>query len=87
MKDIIRLKKTIWHIGSGNLNAENASYLPLIFFMNGYWDKAQTYLLYLSDPATIRREYPEVSFGVIEGVVQWLMGVTPDALSGTISWG
>jgi hypothetical protein len=37
--------------------------------------------LYLSDPATKRREYPEVSFGVIQGIVLGLMGV--EVLPGT----
>jgi len=85
LKDSIRVKKTIAHIASRNWNMENTSYLPFLFYKNCYWDKAREYILYLSDPTTARREYPEVSFGVIEGIVQGLMGVTPDASSRTIS--
>ena len=85
LKDSIRLRKTMAHIASESWNVESTSYLPLSFYKNGYWDKARAYILYLSDPTTARREYPEVSFGVIEGIVQGLMGVTPDASSGTIS--
>ncbi|HTE00538.1 MAG TPA: hypothetical protein VK668_14690 [Mucilaginibacter sp.] len=85
LKDSVRLRKTMAHIASVNLNMENTSYLPYLFYQNGHWDKAKAYILYLSDPSTARREYPEVSFGVIEGIVQGLMGVTPDASSGTIS--
>lgn len=85
LKDSARMRKTIEHIASMNWNMENTSYLPLIFYRTGYWDKGRAYILYLSDPSTARREYPEVSFGVIEGIVQGLMGVTPDASSGTIS--
>ena len=85
LKDSIRLGKTMDHLASVNLNMENTSYLPYLFYQNGRWDKARAYILYLSDPSTARREYPEVSFGVIEGIVQGLMGITPDASSGTIS--
>jgi len=85
LKDSTRVKKTIAHIASKTWNMENTSYLPFLFYKNGYWDKARSYILYLSDPATARRGYPEVSFGVIEGVVQGLMGITPDASNGTIS--
>jgi hypothetical protein len=80
-----RTKQTIAHIALKTWNMELTSYLPYVFYQNGYWDKARDYVLYLSDPATARREYPEVSFGVIEGIVQGLMGVTPDARTGTIS--
>jgi hypothetical protein len=79
------LKNSIAHIASKSWNMELTSYLPFLFYKNGYWDKARDYILYLSNPSTARREYPEVSFGVIEGIVQGLMGVTPDASRGTIS--
>ena len=85
LKDSTRVKKTIAHIASKSWNMETTSYLPFLFYKNGYWDKARSYILYLSDPSTARREYPEVSFGVIEGIVQGLMGITPDASSRTIS--
>jgi hypothetical protein len=85
LKDSARVNKTIAHIASKTWNMETTSYLPFLFYKNGYWDKARSYILYLSDPSTARREYPEVSFGVIEGIVQGLMGITPDASSGTIS--
>lgn len=85
LKDSVRVKKTMAHVASKTWNMENTSYLPFLFYKNGYWDKARSYLLYLSDPSTVRREYPEVSFGVIEGIVQGLMGIMPDASTGTIS--
>jgi hypothetical protein len=84
LKDSVRVRKTMTHLASVNLNMENTSYLPYLFYQNGHWDKARAYILYLSDPSTARREYPEVSFGVIEGIVQGLMGVTPDASRATI---
>jgi hypothetical protein len=57
----------------------------LVFYNNRSWDKGRDYILYLSDKTTLRREYPEVSFGVIEGIVQGLMGIAPDARRGSIS--
>ena len=85
LKDKARIKNTIGHLASKTWNVENTSYLPLLFYKHGYWDKARDYILYLSNPSTKRREYPEVSFGVIEGVVQGLMGITPYAPTNTIS--
>jgi len=85
LKDTTRINRTLTHLASKTWNVENTSYLPLIFYNNNSWHKARDYTLYLSDKNTERREYPEVSFGVIEGVVQGLMGVSPDARSQSIS--
>lgn len=85
LKDNARVSQTLAHLSSKIWNVENTSYLPLIFYNKGSWDKARDYILYLSDESTARREYPEVSFGVIEGIVQGLMGVTPDARTHSIS--
>lgn len=85
LKDSTRIRQTLGHLSSKTWNVENTSYLPLIFYNNNSWGKARDYILYLSDKSTARREYPEVSFGVIEGIVQGLMGVTPDARSQSIS--
>jgi hypothetical protein len=85
IKEKNKLNFTINNLTSRAWNVENTSYLPYLLYINGYWEKAYQYLLYCSNPATKRREYPEVSFGVIEGIVKGLMGVTPDALTRTIS--
>ena len=85
LKDSTRKRKTIQHINSMNLNVENLSYLPLIMYRNNYHDKAYDYILHLSNPSTERREYPEVSFGVMEGIVQGLMGIEADARYNRIS--
>ncbi|NVM67275.1 hypothetical protein FHW88_005596 [Mucilaginibacter sp. SG538B] len=85
LKDTARIKQTLSHLASKTWNVENTSYLPLIFYNNNSWDKARDYLLYLSDKNTGRREYPEVSFGVIEGIVQGMMGITPNARSQSIT--
>ena len=57
---------------------ENLSYFPLIMYQNGYADKGYDYILHLTSLSTERRDYPEVSFGVIEGFVEGLMGIDAD---------
>jgi hypothetical protein len=85
LKDPVRKQKTIQHLLSVDWNIENQSYLPFQFYKNGYAKEAYQYVLHLTNPATQRREYPEVSYGVIEAVVQGLMGVEADARSKTVS--
>jgi len=85
LKDTSRTRINMAQIAATKTNVESISYLPYLFYKNGDWAQARKYILYLSDPATSRREYPEVSFGVIEGIVQGLMGVTPDAQTATVS--
>ena len=85
LRDKDRINKTFKSISAASTNVENASYYPLIFYRYGRWEDARKYLLWLADPSTKRREYPEVSYGVIEGIVQGLMGVSPDAGLNTIT--
>jgi hypothetical protein len=85
LKNNDRVKHTLDHLSSKTWNVENTSYLPLVFYNHRSWDKGRDLILYLSDKTTPRREYPEVSFGVIEGIVQGLMGIAPDARTGSIS--
>jgi hypothetical protein len=85
LKDSTRKKLTIQHIMSMDLNVENLSYLPLQYYRNGYWDQAYALILHLANPSTQRREYPEVSYGLIEAVVQGLMGVDANAATNTVS--
>lgn len=80
-----RVDKTLKHVVTSDRNVENMSYYPFLFYKFGEWDKARSYMLYLSAQTTARRDYPEVSYGIIEGVVQGLMGVTPDASTQTLS--
>ena len=81
LRDTARARRTIDHLASVKWNMENTSYLPFLFYREGYWDTARQTILYLADPHTQRREYPEVSFGVVQAVVMGLMGV--DVLPGT----
>lgn len=79
LTDITRTQKTIEHIISEKGNVESSSYLPFLLYKYGFRDKAYDYILHLTDPTTKRREYPEVSYGVIEGIVHGYMGIEPDA--------
>lgn len=85
LKDSTRKQKTIQNLLSKEWNIENLSYFPLIMYQNGYADKAYDYMLHLTDPSTQRREYPEVSFGVIKGFVEGLMGIDADARFNRVS--
>ena len=59
------------------INIEEESYTPLILFRYGRSDAAYQVLFDLSDPAKPRREYPEVSYSVVAGLVSGAMGVEP----------
>lgn len=85
LHDTARTRRTIHHLASAQWNVENTSYLPWLFYREGYWDTARRTILYLADPHTPRREYPEVSFGVVQGVVMGLMGVDPLPGTRTVS--
>ena len=81
LHDTARVRRTIEHLASKTWNIENTSYLSYLFYREGYWDQGRNTILYLANPGTSRREYPEVSFGVVQGVVNGLMGI--DVLPGT----
>jgi hypothetical protein len=85
LKDSVRERKTIEHLLSMDLNVENLSYLPLQFYRRGYVTQGRQYVLHLADAATARREYPEVSFGVVEAIVQGVMGVDANAATDVVS--
>lgn len=85
LKDTMRKRKTIEQLIAEKTNIESESYLPLILYQNGYRDKARDYILHLTNTATPRREYPEVSYAVVEAVVKGLMGIEPDASKQRIS--
>lgn len=79
LTDTARKRKTIEHILDGKWNVENMSYFPYILYQENHWQEAKHYMLLLTDPSTKRREYPEVSFGVLLGFANGLMGIEPDA--------
>lgn len=79
----LRIKASVDDILSRDWNVENMSAFPMIFYRLGYRDYALKYLTEL--PSMPRSEYPEVSFGIIEGVTSGLMGLVPSALNNEIS--
>jgi hypothetical protein len=59
------------------INIEEESYVPLILFRYGKPETAYSVLLDLADPGKPRREYPEVSYGVVAAIVSGAMGIEP----------
>jgi hypothetical protein len=57
------------------INIEEESYLPLTLFRYGRDAAAYRVLANLSSPQKPRREYPEVSYSVIEALVSGVMGL------------
>ncbi|MEN7548007.1 hypothetical protein AAG747_08805 [Rapidithrix thailandica] len=78
-QDPSRIRATLNNLFARDWNVENISHFPALLSRYGYFPKALEYIYYLTDPSTPRREYPEVSFGVMEGVVAGLMGIEPYA--------
>lgn len=79
LKDTTRTRKTIDQILARDWNMENQSYFPYVLGQYGYPDQIRSQILHLTDPATKRREYPEVSYGAVQGLVQGVMGIDADA--------
>lgn len=69
----------------GKTNIESQSYLPLILSNYDQNEAAYNHVLDLSHPDKKRREYPEVSFAVIESIVVGLAGIEADARNNQIS--
>ena len=70
-----RITASIDSITSKEWNVESLSYLPALLYRYGYNKRARQYIVSL--PAMSRCEYPEVSFGIVEGVVGGVMGIQP----------
>ena len=79
-----RVKSTITNLLAKNWNVETRSYFPKLFYDYGYNKEAYKEIIKLSDVNTKRRDYPEVSYGVIEGIVSGMMGVQPFAPENSI---
>jgi hypothetical protein len=59
------------------VNIEEESYLPLTLYRYGRSTAAYSILMDLSNSEKKRREYPEVSYSVIAGIVSGVMGLQP----------
>lgn len=80
--DSERIRNSLADIASGQWNVENMSFMPSLFYRYGYCDEAYRYLVSL--PSMSRSEYPEVSFGFIEGCVAGAMGFQPSFIDKTV---
>ena len=78
-----RIDKIISDINSSEWNVENLSHFPELFYRYGYCDKAYEYLVSL--PTMSRANFPEVSFGVVEGCVCGVMGFLPSFSDKTVT--
>lgn len=58
---------------------EMNTYYPLEFYRHGKPERGYGLLLRLMAPELKRREYPEVSYAVLETLAMGLMGIQPDA--------
>lgn len=67
------------------LIVELKSYLPIIFYENGYTNLASKMIVDLCSTENKRRDYPENSFTIIEHITRGLMGIDVDASSNSIS--
>ena len=68
-----------------NINIEGQSYFPSLFYEFDENQRAFGELLDLSDPQKERREYPEVSYAVVEAMLEGMMGIKVHAASRRIS--
>jgi hypothetical protein len=68
-----------------SLIVELKSYLPIIFYENGYTSLANKMIIDLCSPANKRRDYPENSFTIIEHITRGLMGIEVDATQNRVS--
>ncbi|MDE6755969.1 MAG: hypothetical protein K2J66_02385 [Muribaculaceae bacterium] len=64
-------------------NIENQSYFPALLYRLGYNEEAYRFLTTL--PKADRADYPEVSYGVVEGIVAGAMGLRPSASTKSVS--
>ncbi len=64
---------------------ELKSYLPIIFYENGYTEIANNMVISLCSKENKRRDYPENSFTIIEHLTRGLMGINTNAPANTFS--
>ena len=67
-----------------DLNVESQSYLPTIFYKEDEDQRAYDEMMDLSAPDKERREYPEVSYAIVEAVMEGMLGIGSDAVTRSI---
>ena len=78
-----RARASVADILSKDWNVENLSAFPALLYRLGYMEEAYGVLNRLPD--VDRSDYPEVSFGVLEGLVCGLMGIAPSAKTNSVT--
>ena len=85
-RDSVRIREALDYLKSPaylkRINIELESYLPKLFFTYGESAAAYSRILALSDQARERREYPEVSFAVVDAFVTGVMGINVQPAKG-----
>lgn len=76
-KNADRIRATLAHMLSINWNVENLSYFPKMFYSYAYNKEAYRQLTAL--PTMDRSDYPEVSYGAMEGIVVGMAGIQVNA--------
>ncbi len=80
-----KMAKTLVLLRSGVENVEANSYLSSFYFKHGDPEFAYKQLLDMTDSTVRRRDYPEVSYAVIDAVVEGLMGIRLNAPNDELS--
>ena len=78
-----RVESSLDDVLSRTWNVENLSAFPVFLYRNGRSEAADSIINML--PKTERNDYPEVSYGVIEGIFGGLMGMQPSASRGELA--
>lgn len=63
---------------TGELIVESLSHYPVLFYRNGQPQRGAEWLKEVISPDLPRREYPEVSYAVVEAFIYEMAGVCPD---------
>lgn len=78
-----RIRATVADMLKREWNVENLSAFPMILYRLGYYQQAYDFLVSL--PKMNRSEYPEVSYGVVEGIISGGMGIEASASRNAIT--
>lgn len=78
-----RMRASVSDVLSREWNVENLSAFPVFLYRLGYYDEAGRILAVL--PTIRRNDYPEVSFGVLEGIVGGAMGIRVSASESSVA--
>ncbi len=79
-----RFKKSLDGLNIREGNVEGGSYLPKLLYDFDRNEVAYEAMMNISAEDKSRREYPEVSYGVIEGMVNGMLGLYADASKNSI---